>query len=121
MAARNVSFVDVAHERGLNCNWPEQPHPLTALQAFGAGCAAFDGNNDGWQDVLLVCDPHPRLFQNMGEGHFQDVTQVSGITEDNGKWTGCAIGDYDADGLLDVFVTGHHCVALYRYLGGLRF
>src|SRR5262249_48220908 len=38
-----------------------------------------------------------------------------------GNWTGCAIGDYNGDGLLDILLTGYRRLALYRNLGGLRF
>ena len=51
---------------------------MTALDAFGAGCAAFDYDNDGWQDVLLVATPHPILFHNDGGTHFTNVTEQSG-------------------------------------------
>jgi hypothetical protein len=119
--ATDVVFVDVARERGLTYVWPDQPRPMTALDAFGAGCAAFDCDNDDWQDVLLVADPHPRLFRNTGEAHFEDVTAESGLTSVDGDWTGCAIGDYNADGLLDVLLTGYHQMALFENLGGMRF
>jgi len=116
-----VDFVDVARERGLNYVWPVQPHPMRALEAFGSGCAAFDGDNDGWQDVLLISDPHPVLFRNRDGTLFEDVTTASGLTAVEGNWTGCAIGDYNADGLLDVLLTGYHRLALYKNLGNLRF
>ena len=118
---KNLAFVDVAHERGLRYVWPEQPRPMTALDAFGAGCAAFDGDNDGWQDVLLVGNPSPALFRNTGGGRFQEVTLESGLQAVAGHWTGCAIGDYDGDGLLDVLLTGYHQLALFKNVGGLRF
>lgn len=121
VAAKRISFVDIAEESGLHYEWPEQPRPITALHAFGAGCAAFDGDNDGWQDVLLVCDPFPKLFQNCTGTSFKDVTQTSGLTSVDGDWMGCAIGDYNGDGLLDVLLTGYHRLALYKNVGGLRF
>ncbi len=121
VAARRISFVDVAEERGLNYQWPQQPRPMTALHAFGAGCAAFDGDNDGWQDVLLACDPYPKLYQNIDGASFNDVTQASGLTAADGDWMGCATGDYNGDGLLDVLLTGYHRLALYKNVGGLRF
>ncbi len=120
-SVKRISFVDVAKERGLKCEWPEQPRPITALHAFGAGCAAFDGDNDGWQDVLLACDPHPKLFRNLEGDRFQDVSVDSGLTSVDGDWMGCAIGDYNGDGLLDVLMTGYHRLALYRNVGDLRF
>ncbi len=118
---KNVSFADVATERGLRFVWPEQPRPMTALDAFGAGCAAFDGDNDGWQDVLLVGDPSPTLFRNVRGGRFEEVTLESGLKAVAGHWTGCAVGDYDGDGLLDILLTGYHQLALFKNVGGLRF
>jgi hypothetical protein len=121
VAARGLSFHDVASERGLVCEWPQQSRPLTSLQAFGVGCAAFDGDNDGWQDVLLVCKPHPKLYQNVGGGRFEDVTRKSGLQAVAADWRGCAVADYDGDGLLDILLTGYHCLALYKNIKGLRF
>jgi hypothetical protein len=118
---RGASFVDVAAERGLRYIWPEQHRPTRAPDAFGSGCAAFDADNDGWQDVLLVGDPYPALFRNLDGRHFENVTETSGLKAVEGDWTGCAIGDYDGDGLLDVLMTGIHRLALYRNIGGLRF
>ena len=117
----NLSLSDVARERGLSFDWPEQPRPMTALDAFGAGCATFDADDDGWQDVLLLREPHPALFRNIDGQRFEDVTSASGLDSVPGKWTGCAIGDYNGDGLLDVFLTGYHQIALFKNSGGLRF
>lgn len=118
---QGVDFVDVAHERGLDLVWPQQQRPLRAIDAFGAGCAAFDGDNDGWQDVLLVAGPHPALFRNRNGTRFEDTTTASGLTAVEGNWMGCAIGDYNGDGLLDLLLTGYHCLALYKNVGDMRF
>ena len=116
----SVSFVDVARERGLDFEWPKQPRPMTALDAFGAGCAAFDADNDGWQDILLITSPHPVLFRNE-KGRFQNVTAPSGLESLSGHWTGCAMGDFDGDGLRDLLITGYHQLALWKNLGDFHF
>src|SRR5262245_1492151 len=118
---RGVSFIDVAQERGLNFEWPRQRRPMRALDAFGCGCATFDADNDGWQDVLLMAEPGPALFHNLEGRQFVDITSESGLSAAAGEWKGCSIGDFNADGYLDVLLTGYHCLALFENKGGLRF
>jgi len=74
-----VEFAEVAGERGLRHVWPRQPRPMRLPETFGCGCAAFDYDNDGLQDVLLVADPHPVLYRNTGGGNFENVTASSGL------------------------------------------
>ncbi len=118
---QSISFVDVAMERGLVYEWPMQPRPMTALDAFGAGCAAFDFNDDGWVDILLVADPSPLLFRNEGGQGFTNVTDQSGLKSISGHWTGCAVGDYDGDGQLDLLLTGYHQLKLMKNIDGQKF
>src|SRR5262245_21464660 len=49
--AAGIAFSDVTRERGLNYTWPQQPRPMRTTESFGCGCAAFDADNDGWQDI----------------------------------------------------------------------
>ena len=117
----SLSFVDVALERGLKYDWPMQPRPMTALDAFGAGCAAFDANNDGWIDILLLANPFPLLFLNEGGLGFRDVTEEAQLNSLSGQWTGCAVGDYDGDGRHDFVLTGYHQLRLMKNIDGLTF
>lgn len=100
---------------------------------WSIGAAWLDYNNDGFLDLFVVdyvqwdpakepfCgDPphnirsycHPRfygglsnhLYRNNGNGTFTDVSVSSGIAEYVGKGMGVAIGDYDHDGWIDIFV-----------------
>lgn len=116
-----VEFRDVAGERGVTLRREPRPYPLTILDSFGTGCAAWDANDDGWADLLFVGAPHPVLYLNDGTGHFRDVTPASGLADEVGEWTGCAVGDWSGDGRLDLLVTGHRRLALYRNLGEGRF
>lgn len=85
-------------------------------ETMGSGCAFFDYNNDGYQDILLVnsttwpWDAAPKqaptlaLYQNDGVGKFADVTESTGLSVTL-YGMGVAIGDYDNDGWQDVFVS----------------
>jgi len=115
-----VGFREVAAQRGVTFRLAARPYPLTILDSFGSGCAAWDANQDGWPDLLFVGSPHPVLFLNDGTGHFRDATAASGLADETGEWTGCAVGDWTGDGRPDLLVTGYRQLALYRNLGDGR-
>lgn len=127
-----AKFTDVTDESGItfvhnNGATGEKLLPET----MGGGCAFFDFDNDGDQDLLLVNStdwpwdkPSGRsttsaLYRNDG-GTFNDVTKGSGF--DVAIYgMGAAVGDYDGDGLVDVFVTAVGENRLFRNLGAGRF
>ena len=104
---------------------------LTQAGLWTVSAAWLDFDNDGLLDLFSVryvhweptrepyCGTpehrqycHPRfypslsnaLYRNRGDGTFEDVSQSSGIATHKGKGMGVAVGDYDSDGRLDVFV-----------------
>ncbi len=72
------------------------------------GCAA-DYDNDGDQDLYVTNHGPSRLFRNEDDGTFVDASASSGAVDPDPslKSTGCAWGDYDRDGLLDLVVVRH--------------
>jgi len=86
-------------------------------ETMGGGVAFFDFDNDGHPDLLFInstywpghvppgkAPPTPALYRNNRNGTFTDVTLGSGL-DVSLYGMGVAIGDYDNDGLPDVFIT----------------
>ncbi|MGH9330114.1 MAG: CRTAC1 family protein [Vicinamibacterales bacterium] len=102
-------------------------------ETMGSGCAFFDADGDGRQDILLVNGMNwpaqagrpatksvMALYRNDGNGTFTDVTERAGLAVPMYGF-GVAAGDYDNDGRTDLYVTALGANRLFRNLGGLRF
>jgi len=76
-----------------------------ALSGHAVSCAVGDIDGDGLSDLAVALEDRQVLFRNLGHGHFENVTQASGITPRNHP-AGMTFVDYDHDGDLDLFVTG---------------
>ncbi|MDQ3180472.1 MAG: CRTAC1 family protein [Acidobacteriota bacterium] len=95
---------------------------------FGLGVTFADYDNDGWLDLYVADDSSPNyLYRNNRDGTFADVsfetgTSYSGAGEEQGSM-GVSIGDYDNDGLNDIFVTNFETEqnTLYRNLANKGF
>ncbi|PYX77939.1 MAG: CRTAC1 family protein, partial [Acidobacteria bacterium] len=114
------SGITWAHVAGFSPNMYEP-------ETMGAGCAFLDYDNDGWMDIYLVnsgqCDFYtPKqplrnaLYHNNRDGTFTDVTTKAGVTG-NAYGMGVAVGDYDADGFPDLYVTQYPRSVLYHNNG----
>ena len=94
------TFSDVSEKAGIRK--PNGSYALTTV------AADFDG--DGWPDIYVACDSSPSLlFLNNHDGTFREKALQSGLAlNEDGKeqaGMGLGIGDYDTDGLLDIFKT----------------
>ncbi len=129
----SVWFQDVALSSGVRFQHGFGPTRLWMPEVAGSGLALFDMEGDGDLDLYALqgcdLDPDPasatpsggnRLFENQGDGSFIDVTEEAGVG-DTGFGMGCAVGDYDGDGRLDLYVTNLESNVLYRNLGDGRF
>jgi enediyne biosynthesis protein E4 len=72
----------------------------------GAGVGAGDLNNDGLTDLVFAGNQvSPRVYLNLGNFRFRDITaNFEGMTNDH-WYTGVAIADVNNDGLADVYMT----------------
>ncbi|MHB8522446.1 MAG: CRTAC1 family protein [Limisphaerales bacterium] len=127
-------FTDITGEAGIhfvhnNGAYGEKLLPET----MGGGVAFFDYDNDGHPDLLFINStywpwhqppdkraPTMGLYHNDGTGHFTDATPGSGL-DVSFYGMGVAIGDYDNDGLPDVFITGVGGNHLFHNAGGGKF
>ncbi len=130
-------FADVTREAGIDFRHFDGRTPMQyVMDQTGSGLAWLDYDRDGLLDLFLVQgmaflppfpDPPPtsKLYRNLGNGRFADVTAEVGPGH-VGCGQGVAAGDIDNDGFPDVFVTCYGKPnALYRNVpdgkGGRRF
>jgi hypothetical protein len=107
----NGGFEDASIRSGLGVN----------RKYLGFGVGFFDFDNDGWKDLFLanghvyaqiadrklhVSYREPKvLYRNLGNGRFEDVSAKSGLALRAANVArGCAFGDFDNDGDVDVVV-----------------
>ena len=89
-------FTDVAAAAGVA--WTGATH----------GLDAGDYDNDGWPDLYLgsYSSPGCKLYRNLGDGTFADVTGAGGVLGHADTRT-VSFHDYDNDGFLDIFASHH--------------
>ena len=128
--AATVDFRNIAAEAGLVHVLPNggAESKQYILETTGSGAAFLDYDNDDRLDILLVAGPDPtspsavtnRLYRNLGQSRFVEVTQQTGLAK-TGWGQGVCTGDVDGDGFIDLFVTYWGQNVLYRNVHGKRF
>ncbi|HXV75154.1 MAG TPA: FG-GAP-like repeat-containing protein [Candidatus Polarisedimenticolaceae bacterium] len=125
--APRARFADVTTSAGLGGFRSFRGGRTSQLpEDMGAGAAWGDYDGDGDDDLFVVSNGGPltavesararsRLYRNDGRGRFVEEpafpeTRIVGMA--------AAWGDHDADGDLDLALTGYHALRLYRNDGG---
>ncbi|WP_228527528.1 VCBS repeat-containing protein [Pararhodonellum marinum] len=71
----------------------------------GGGVAVADFNNDGLEDLFFTGNMSPnKLYQNLGDFKFKDISKAAGIEGKNAWTTGVTVVDLNGDGFLDIYV-----------------
>ena len=137
--AGDIRFTDVTSDAGVAfVHQSSATSNKYLVETMGGGVALFDYDNDGRLDVFFtngakIDDPLPvgkrpdksdakywnRLYRQLPDGTFADVTEKAGLTgmPQNYYGMGVAVGDYDNDGFEDLYVTNFGGNTLYHNNG----
>ncbi len=123
------TFADVSEESRIA--QPRGPSSMVYVSgkweptgSYGMGAAAADFDNDGWPDIYVACDTAPSLlYRNNHDGTFREIAVPAGCAFDRDGAAlggmGVGVGDFDADGWLDIIRTNfsEQVPTLYRNYG----
>jgi hypothetical protein len=128
--------VDVTAAAGLDfVHRLQDGHMSNIVESLGSGAAWLDHDGDGRLDLYLVqsgwapgvvegerprSGPSGRLYRNLGDGRFEDVTAAAGL-EQAAFGIAAVAADVDGDGWTDLYVCDQGPNRLYRNLGDGRF
>ena len=127
-----IAFRDTALSAGLEFryfNGLDKKRPgIRMHETLGGAVAILDFDQDSWPDVYLAQGARvvsksgnrvtyrDRLFRNLGNGRFADVTEAAGLG-DAGHTHSATIGDYNSDGWPDIYLANLGRNRLYRNNG----
>jgi hypothetical protein len=127
-----ITFEDVTAKSGVTFTHTDGSsgrHYL--IETMSAGVALFDYNRDGKVDIYFVngaplegaktkTPARDALYRNDGNFTFTDVTRDAGVGDTN-FGLGVAVGDYNSDGWLDIYVNNAGPNVLYKNNGNGTF
>lgn len=117
-----------------------EPAGVGGEEVWSTSAAIVDLNHDGWPEIYVVnyvslqealareCGRHghsmscaptlfhfeqDRLYHNLGDGRFRDITDESGIRVTDGKGLGVVATDFDGSGHINVLVGNDTTPNLY--------
>ena len=132
IAVTEPIFVDVTESAGITFVHTDGRSGLRFFNEFlGSGGGFFDYDGDGDLDIYLINGaiqtgdeqkqtPHNVLYRNNGDTTFTDVTKEAGVGS-IAYGVGAAVGDYNNDGDIDLYITNFGEDQLYRNNGNGTF
>ena len=117
-AGANPRFEDIAQSAGLTVSHVAAPEKRYIVESVSGGIGLIDCDNDGKLDIVVVngssVDRYRKnggdllvtLYHQDADLKFTNITQQAGLNR-KGWGMGVAVGDYDNDGLPDLYVTGY--------------
>ncbi len=133
-------FHDATEDSGIRFSYRngQEADNYAILESLGGGVGLIDYDDDGLLDIFVAgggyfdgpkkerIEGYPcKLYRNLGDWKFRDVTAEAGLATIPFYNHGCAVADYDRDGWPDLLVTGYGRLALFHNVpnaeGGRRF
>ncbi|HKB04816.1 MAG TPA: CRTAC1 family protein [Gemmataceae bacterium] len=130
-------FEDVTERTGIQFSYRngEEAGHFAIIESLGGGVALFDFDKDGRLDIFVPGGGHYegkkvlgnpcKLYRNLGDWKFADVSEQVGLAGPFQYTHGAAAFDYDNDGWTDLLLTGYNRVVLLHNesdgKGGRRF
>jgi len=133
-----LRFSERSKQAGINFKHFNDTRHSLLPEDMGSGVAFGDFNNDGLVDIYVVNFAHSidlplqviadlsqqkssgKLYKNLGNGTFEDVTQTAGLLQQQ-FGMGASWGDYDNDGWLDLYLTHYGKNQLFHNDGNGHF
>lgn len=95
------------------------PAEILGTLGVASPCLVADFDGDGWVDILQPFEKGGLAFRGSGLGRFAGPARIDVSTGKGPAWS--VTGDYDMNGLLDIFVAGPGGCRLWNNNGNLSF